>query len=232
MGQTGAIERILLLAEDVSFRQSLAEQMMAHLGIETVGVSRALDAKALFEEQKIDLILADITVPGLDGGDFYKLMRFGSSQTPAIIFVETDADIKTALSLGFGPEQCITKPFRLGLLLARIRSLSYEQDLMDQSVMVIGQYSFRPENKCLVHDETETEIRLTGKETSILEVLYLFEDQVVSRDVLLDKVWGYKGNVATHTLATHIYRLRQKLESVPSQSEILMTGPGGYRLRR
>ena len=98
--------------------------------------------------------------------------------------------------------------------------------------MTIGPYSFQPENKCLVHDATGTEIRLTEKETCILETLYLFEDQVVSRNVLLDKVWGYKGNVATHTLATHIYRLRQKLESVPSQSEILITGQGGYKLRR
>ena len=232
MGQTGAIERILLVAEDVSFRQSLAEQIMAHLGIETVGVSRVPDAKALFEEQKFDLILADITFPEVDGGDVYKLMRFDSLQIPAIIFVETDADIETALSLGFGPEQCATKPFRLGLLLARISSLANEQDLMEHSVMTIGPYSFQPENKCLVHDATGTEIRLTEKETCILETLYLFEDQVVSRNVLLDKVWGYKGNVATHTLATHIYRLRQKLESVLSQSEILITGQGGYRLRR
>ena len=98
--------------------------------------------------------------------------------------------------------------------------------------MTIGQYCFEPDNKLLIDAVTDKEIRLTEKETSILELLYFSDDQVVRRDALLDTVWGYKASVRTHTLETHIYRLRQKIETVPSESKILITEAGGYRLRR
>ena len=71
---------------------------------------------------------------------------------------------------------------------------------------------------------------MTDKEAQILKFLYLHGDRVVSRDELLDEVWGYNAGVTTHTLETHVYRLRQKIENDPSNAEILVTEPGGYRL--
>jgi DNA-binding response OmpR family regulator len=78
--------------------------------------------------------------------------------------------------------------------------------------------------------ENDRKIRLTEKETAILKFLYRAGDKPVAREVLLDEVWGYNAAVATHTLETHIYRLRQKIERDPSNATILVTEPGGYRL--
>ena len=82
----------------------------------------------------------------------------------------------------------------------------------------------------LINEESDNKIRLTEKETAILKFLYRSGDKPVSRDVLLDEVWGYNSGVTTHTLETHIYRLRQKIEEDPSNAQILVTEQGGYRL--
>ena len=86
------------------------------------------------------------------------------------------------------------------------------------------------DSKLLVNEQTSRKIRLTEKETAILKYLYRAGDRVVGRDTLLGEVWGYNAGVTTHTLETHVYRLRQKIERDPSQAEILVTEPGGYRL--
>ena len=82
----------------------------------------------------------------------------------------------------------------------------------------------------MLHKESGQKVRLTEKETSILKYLYRAGNKVVTRDILLNEVWGYNAGVTTHTLETHIYRLRQKIETEPSDAKILITEPGGYRL--
>ncbi len=82
----------------------------------------------------------------------------------------------------------------------------------------------------LIHGETKKKVRLTEKETSILKYLYHSGANVVGRDILLGEVWGYSAGVTTHTLETHVYRLRQKIESDPFDPKILITKPGGYQL--
>jgi DNA-binding response OmpR family regulator len=99
-------------------------------------------------------------------------------------------------------------------------------------VFSIGPYRFQPSNKTLVRDTDQCRFRLTDKETAILKYLYRAGEKVVSREVLLDEVWGYNANVTTHTLETHVYRLRQKIEPDPSNVTILITEPGGYRLEQ
>ncbi|MEM7643520.1 MAG: winged helix-turn-helix domain-containing protein, partial [Pseudomonadota bacterium] len=90
-------------------------------------------------------------------------------------------------------------------------------------------YTFKPAQKMLV-TEDEKKIRLTDKETNILKFLYRANDGTVARDVLLQEVWGYNAEVTTHTLETHIYRLRQKIEPDPTNVRLLVTESGGYRL--
>jgi DNA-binding response OmpR family regulator len=76
----------------------------------------------------------------------------------------------------------------------------------------------------------DAKIRLTGKETAILKYLYRAGPRVIGRDTLLGEVWGYNAEVTSHTLETHVYRLRQKIERDPTRAEILVSEPGGYRL--
>ncbi len=141
---------------------------------------------------------------------------------------DTDAD--TILGLEAGANDYVTKPFRLGVLLARLRAQLRQHEETDDAVFAIGPYAFKPSAKLLVERATNKKIRLTDKETAILKFLYRSGSRVVSRDVLLDEVWGYSASVTTHTLETHVYRLRQKIEPNPQQTRILITEPGGYRL--
>jgi len=139
------------------------------------------------------------------------------------------SDADAILGLDSGANDYITKPFRFPVLLARIRAQLRQHEQSEDAVFSIGPYSFRPAVKMLV-DDKDRKIRLTEKETNILKFLYRANDKVVPRDVLLHEVWGYNAGVTTHTLETHIYRLRQKIEPNPSEASLLVTESGGYRL--
>ncbi len=104
-----------------------------------------------------------------------------------------------------------------------------QHEQSEDAVFAIGPYTFKPASKLLL-DDKGGKIRLTEKETAILKYLYRTGDKVVSRETLLHEVWGYNAGVTTHTLETHIYRLRQKIEKDPSNAEILVTETGGYKL--
>ena len=139
----------------------------------------------------------------------------------------TDSD--TILGLDAGANDYVSKPFKFPVLLARIRAQLRQHEQSEDAVFTIGPYTFKPAAKMLLDDD-EKKIRLTEKETNILKFLYRANESVVARDVLLHEVWGYNAGVTTHTLETHIYRLRQKIEPDPSNARLLVTESGGYRL--
>jgi len=157
-------------------------------------------------------------------------MRRNGVKSPIIMLTGADTDADTILGLDAGANDYVTKPFRIGVLMARLRAHVREHEQSEYAVFTIGPYSFRPAAKLLLETDTEKKIRLTDKETAIVKFLYLAGERVVSRDVLLGEVWGYNAGVTTHTLETHVYRLRQKIERDPSNAELLVTEPNGYRL--
>ena len=114
---------------------------------------------------------------------------------------------------------------------ARIRAQLRQHEQSEAAEFVIGPYHFRPAAKLLLHRDTGKKVRLTEKETAILKYLYRAGERAVGRQVLLNEVWGYNAAVATHTLETHIYRLRQKIEPDPAEARLLLTEAGGYRLQ-
>ena len=232
MEPTNTQKRILLVEDDEALRQSLAEQLHLHEEFETVEADTGTSAIDIAKNQRFDLILLDIGLPDFDGREVCRLMRRNGVKAPIIMLTGADTDADTILGLDSGANDYITKPFRLGVLLARIRAQLRQHELTEAAVFNIGPYTFQPGAKLLVDPEDERKIRLTEKETAILKYLYRAGDKVVGRDVLLDEVWGYNTAVATHTLETHIYRLRQKIETDPSNAQILVTETGGYRLIR
>jgi DNA-binding response OmpR family regulator len=165
----------------------------------------------------------------MDGREACKLMRRNGLKAPIIMLTAQDSDSDTILGLDAGANDYVPKPFRFGVLLARIRAHLRQHEQSEDAVFTVGPYTFRPSAKTLLCED-QSKIRLTEKETSILKYLYRSGEQVVSRDVLLHEVWGYNSGVTTHTLETHIYRLRQKIERDPSNAEILVTESGGYKL--
>ncbi len=223
-------KRILIVDDDDALRQSLAEQLQLH---EEFVISDAADGGVALErvkEQRYDLVLLDVGLPDIDGRELCKVMRRAGHKMPVIMLTAADTDADTSLGLESGANDYITKPFRIGVLLARMRAQLRQHEQSEDAVFTIGPHTFRPSAKLLLDTETDRKIRLTEKETAILKYLYRAGDKAVAREVLLDEVWGYNAAVATHTLETHIYRLRQKIERDPSSATILVTEPGGYRL--
>ena len=222
--------QILLVDDDDSLRQSLAEQLELHEEFGTAQAGDAAVALAAVKRAHFDMVLLDIGLPDMDGREVCKLMRRGGFKSPIIMLTGADSDADTILGLESGANDYIVKPFRLGVLLARIRAQLRQHEQSEDAVFTIGSYSFRPAAKLMVDGDNGQKVRLTEKETSILKYLYRTGDKVVGRDVLLNEVWGYNAGVTTHTLETHIYRLRQKIEHDPSNAKLLVTEPGGYRL--
>ena len=140
---------------------------------------------------------------------------------------DTDAD--TILGLEIGANDIVTKPFKFLALLARIRSHLCQNAQIEDDNFSLGTYIFKPRQKFLLKDNN-IKIRLTEKETDILKYLIRAKNTNVKREVLLREVWGYNAGVTTHTLETHIYRLRQKIEHDPSQAKLLVTESGGYKI--
>ena len=223
-------KQILIVDDDTTLLDMLSEQLELHEEFTSIGVGSGAEALEKAKQKYYDVIILDLGLPDMDGREVCKLMRRGGVRSPIIMLTGADADADTILGLEAGANDCVTKPFKLSVLMARIRAHIRQHERSDDAIFTIGPYTFQPANKMLVIAEENKKVRLTDKETEILKFLYRAGDCAVSREVLLDKVWGYNTNVTTHTLETHVYRLRQKLEPQPSNAQILVTEPGGYRL--
>ncbi len=223
-------KKILLVDDDNSLRETLAEQLDLHEEFLTQQAETACEALDKIKKSHFDLILLDVGLPDMDGREACKLIRKSGNKAPIIMLTAQDSDSDQILGLESGANDYVAKPFRIGVLLARIRAQLRQHEQSEDAVFTIGPYSFRPAAKLMLHKETAQKVRLTEKETAILKYLYRAGNKVVTRDILLNEVWGYNAGVTTHTLETHIYRLRQKIESEPSDAKILITEPGGYRL--
>jgi len=184
----------------------------------------------LLENNQYEVVLLDVGLPDIDGRDLCRKIRRLGVKVPIIMLTGADSEADTILGLESGANDYVTKPFKFGILSARIRAHLRQYEQSEDAVFTIGPYSFHASNKLLVEFETERKTRLTEKETSILKYLLRAKGKAVGRTELLNEVWGYNSNVTTHTLETHVYRLRQKIELNPSDPKLLLTEPGGYRL--
>jgi DNA-binding response OmpR family regulator len=222
-------KKILLIDDDDALRDSLSEQLRLHEEFLTTESTTAADALEVTRDEYFDAILLDVGLPDMDGREVCRLMRRNGVKSPIIMLTGHDTDADQILGLDAGANDYIAKPFRLNVLLARLCAQLRQHEQSEDAVFTIGPYSFQPAQKILVDGE-DRKVRLTEKETAILKYLHRAGDKVVSRDTLLGEVWGYNAGVTTHTLETHVYRLRQKIEADPSNACILVTEPGGYKL--
>jgi len=220
-------KKILLVDGKDSLRAVLAEQLDLHNEFATFQAATGAEASEISKSHHFELILLNLD---LDGGEVCKMLRKSGVKCPIIMLTTADRYADTISPSEFGANDCVMKPFKFAVLLACIRSHLRQHELSDEAVFTIGPYIFRPSAKMLLQGDSNEKVRLTEKETSILKYLFGKGGKAVSREVLLNEVWGYNAGVTTRTLETHIYRLRQKIESDPSSAEILVTEPGGYRL--
>ncbi len=225
----GNVKKILMVDDDDDLREALSDQLVL---TEEFDVFEAEDGASSLEKAKgalYDLVILDVGLPDMDGRELCRLMRKQGVKCPIIMLTGHDSDADTILGLDAGANDYVSKPFKFPVLLARIRAQLRQHEQSEDAVFQLGPYTFKPAMKMLI-TEDDRKIRLTEKETNILKFLYRATDGVVARDVLLHEVWGYNAGVTTHTLETHIYRLRQKIEPDPSNARLLVTESGGYRL--
>jgi DNA-binding response OmpR family regulator len=221
--------RIFLVDDDAELRKTLMDQLMHYREFELIEAANAGDALRKVRDAHVDLMILDVGLPDMDGREAVKILRRDGFKSPIILLTGHDSDSDEILGLESGANDYITKPFRFSVLLARIRAALRQHDQSEDVVFTIGPYSFQPAAK-LLEAADGGKVRLTDKETSILKYLYRQGPKTITRDVLLKEVWGYNNRVTTHTLETHIYRLRQKIERDPSNARLLVTEEGGYRL--
>ena len=226
MAQT---KKILLVDDDDDLREALSEQLVMTEDFDVFEAASGSKAMERVREALYDLVILDVGLPDTDGRELCKRMRKSGVKCPILMLTGQDTDADMILGLDSGANDYITKPFKFPVLLARIRAQLRQHEQSENAVFQLGDYQFKPAQKMLV-DPRERKIRLTEKETNILKFLYRAPDGLAPREVLLHEVWGYNAGVTTHTLETHIYRLRQKIEPDPSNARLLVTEPGGYRL--
>ncbi len=223
-------KRILIVDDDEPFRQTLSKQVELHVELIPVEAATGADALETAKSGYFDVIILDVGLPDMDGREVCRLMRKKGVTSPIIRLTGSDTEADTILGLDAGANDYISKPFRIGVLLARIRAQIRQHERSDDAVFTIGPFAFQTANKLLLNNETNEKTRLTDKETALVKYLYRADGRTIQRDVLLGEIWGYNAAVDTHTIETHIYRLRQKIERDPSNPDILVTEPGGYRL--
>ncbi len=223
-------KKILLVDDDDALRQSLSEQLRLYEEFVIGEAATGGEALEATKQGYYDVIVLDVGLPDMNGHEVCRLMRRSGVKSPIIMLTGQTTDADQILGLDVGANDYVTKPFHLNVLLARLRAQLRQHEQSEDAVFTIGPYSFQPAAKLLLEGSSNKKVRLTETETSFLKYLCRSGDKVVSRDTLLNEVWGYNAAVTTHTLETHVYRLRQKIEADPSNAKILVTETGGYRL--
>jgi DNA-binding response OmpR family regulator len=207
-------KRILLVDENNVPRHSLAEQLVREGTYAVIEAGTAAEARAA---SNYHLAIIDGGVEDGKGEALARELRKEGFSGPVVLLTEDE---------NTGAGEKLTKPFRLSALLAKLSSHLGRHG--EDHAVRIGPYVFRPGAKLLT-GEAGRKVRLTEKETNILRFLHE-AGRTVPRETLLHEVWGYSPAVTTHTLETHIYRLRRKIEDDPARARILVTEGGGYRL--
>ena len=225
-----AMKNILLVDDDDDLRIGLAEQLRQFPEYLITECDTGKEGLKTALSKSFHLLILDVGLPDMDGRDLCKAFRAAGKTIPVIMLTGLDADDDTIVGLNSGANDYVTKPFRFDVLMARIRAQLRQFEHSEDAVYYVGPYTFTPGSKTLLQENEDKRVRLTEKETSILKYLLRAGGKAVGRKELLGEVWGYNAAVTTHTLETHVYRLRQKMEDTPSEAKILVTEPGGYKL--
>jgi DNA-binding response OmpR family regulator len=223
---------VLVVEDDAALRETLAEEMRLEGAFLIDEAATAAEAEALLRlpHARYDAMVLDIGLPDGDGRDLCARLRKQGLRMPILMLTGVSGEQDIVRGLDAGANDYIAKPFRVSELMARLRAQLRVFDTSEDATFPVGRYTFRPSSRMLLDTAGNRKIRLTQKEAAVLKYLYGAGGQPVERQILLNEVWGYNSAVSTHTLETHIYRLRQKIELDPSNPALLLTKSGSYGL--
>ena len=220
--------KVLIIGANTALRTSLEEQLQLHDEFVAIGINSLKDSLRIIKEHRIDIIVCDDHLPEMKACEIFGFLRQNSFNLPIIMLFDSTAEPVLLEKFSGSKDSYIIKPFKLSFLIEKLRTSSRHEAF--NSSLVIGPYKFLLGSNILIHKISRKTVRLTEKEAAILKHLHRFNGKVVAREILLGEVWDYSADVTTHTIETHVYRLRQKIEENPSCAKILVTEPGGYRL--
>ncbi len=204
---------ILLISDNEKFFEDLSNQISYHLPDFTVVTQE--DAGII-----PDMIIVD------EDTDKLRELHKQQLQVPTILLLSSGADAGDAEASNIVYKPLVLNNF-FNLLQAGINIYENSSD----GYLNFNQYELRPSKKEILNLRNNEIIKLTEKEVAIIKYLYKAKDKIVSKNELLQEVWGYSPEVTTHTIETHIYRLRQKVEHEDAAAQIILTSDGGYQLK-
>ena len=222
-------KKILLINNDKDLGEALVFQLSLGEKYQIIELESETDALDQINNNFCDLVIINSHSSELNGYNHPKNLRSAAYKKPIIILINHNINLNIPDDQNHEAEEYIIKPFRYPVLLKSIETQLHKFKKSEDTQYNIGNYVFKPNSKLLESNESRS-IRLTEKENYILKFLYKNLGNIISRETLLHEVWGYNSKVTTHTLETHIYRLRQKIEDDPSNACFLITEPGGYKL--
>jgi DNA-binding response OmpR family regulator len=227
------VNRVVLIVEDdLTLQEILTEHFAAEGGFTVCIAATIAEAdELLFDSARhFDAIVLDVGLPDGNGCEYCAKLRLAGHEMPIIMLTGYNAEIDVVRGLDSGANDYVSKPFAWNELFARLRVQLRMFEESESAVFTIGPFLFRPGKKLLEDTAKRRRILLTNMEAAVLKFLYRWGPGVVERHVLAKEVWGYNSRVTTHTLETHMYRLRQKMEANPRTPVLLITDKGGYRL--
>ena len=221
--------KILLINSDKDLGEALAFQLPLGEKYQIIEINDENSALAQINNNFCDLVIINSQLSALKGYNLTKSLRLAGYKKPIIMLINQNSNLDIPNDQNHKADEYIIKPFRYLELLKLIETHLNRTKKSENTQYSIGNFVFKPNSKILESNDGSS-IRLTEKENNILKFLYKNSGNIVSRETLLHEVWGYNSKVTTHTLETHIYRLRQKFEDDPSNACFLITEPGGYKL--
>ena len=226
---TAPTGRLLVIDDDPFLRATLKEQFAAEGFQDVFEAENLIEAFARIDDSNPDLVILDIRLPDGNGIEICRKLRERGFAKPIIMLTGQNSEEDIISSLEAGANDYVIKPMRMGELLARVKSQLWQHKASDTARFSIGGLSFVPANKLLKSPDDSRKVILTEKESTILKYLYRAHPNCVPKEELLAEVWGFQNGLSTHTVETHIYRLRQKIKRLTTKN-IITTTALGYSL--
>jgi DNA-binding response OmpR family regulator len=214
----------ILIAEDESRIAAFIEKGLRANGFDTAVADDGRDALRMAESGEFDLLLLDVRLPGMDGFSILAELRGRGRRLPVIMLTARDSVEDTVAGLEGGADDYISKPFRFDELLARIRARLREGPMLEPAVLQVGDASLDIRSRALTVGPRTVE--LTSREFALAEVFFRHPGEILSREQLLGRAWGYDGETGSNVLEVYVRYLRQKL----GEGLITTVRGVGYRL--
>jgi DNA-binding response OmpR family regulator len=223
--------RVLLIGQTMATSDTVLKQVLdsGYLEYDAVDSLATGFTKATAAVRQYDAILLASALPDGDGAELCTRLRDNGINVPILLLSTDSSEAAVVHGLESGANDYLSAPFRFAETLARVHAQIRAYEVSEEAVLKIDIFNFRPASRILHNTVTGQRTKLTEKEASVLKYLYRAEGPV-PRHVLLHEVWGYNARTTTHTVETHIYRLRRKIEPDANQISVLINVEGGYLL--